>query len=172
MRIYCLAAGLAAAVFACPVVASENKIVGTITRVVDGDTIIIGKAMKVRLWGCSAPDRPAWKKERSKLVLAFFAESKVASCVVRDHNPATERFTRRDVAQCRVREVDLCEFMVRTGYAKDDKAFSGGHYAQAERDARQYERGLWGSNGQSGENISRNDGGGVPKAPRRPSARR
>jgi endonuclease YncB( thermonuclease family) len=116
-------------------------------RALDGDSLRVGRR-EVRLWGIDAPEygqscdragRPWDCGQAARAALASRVDGRTLVCEVRDRDAY-----RRAVSVCRVdgaRSVN--EWMVREGWALDYRRYSRGAFADAERQARQAERGLW-----------------------------
>ncbi|MPZ38263.1 MAG: thermonuclease family protein [Rhizobiales bacterium] len=121
-----------------------DPITGT-ARVMDGDSLLIGST-RVRLHGIDAPERDQECKDANGKTYSCgrTATRALANAIARRsvtcEPVAVDRYD-RDVAICRVNDVDLAETMVRGGYAVD--YFSRGRYEDAEREARNARRGLW-----------------------------
>lgn len=117
-------------------------------RVIDGDTMDVNGA-QIRLWGIDAPegkqscqrDGVAWLcgQEAAK-ALREFVKGKEIACETKD----IDRY-KRQVAICQtdVGQLPVNDWMVRNGWALDYRQYSRGAYADAERQARDEERGLW-----------------------------
>lgn len=127
--------------------AGAQSLYGTVARVVDGDTILIGKA-RVRLYGIDAPEgqqectAPGGKPYRcgdtAKGFLASLApEGAQIQCVVKD----TARYGRL-VARCGVNGKDLSLWMVRAGWALAYREYSTA-YVVEEMLARRAGSGIW-----------------------------
>jgi endonuclease YncB( thermonuclease family) len=114
-------------------------------RVMDGDSLLIGET-RIRLHGIDAPERDQDCKDAKGntyscgRVSARALTNAIARRTVSCEPVAVDRYD-RDVAICKVGDVDLAESMVRGGYAVD--YFSRGRYEDAETEARNAKRGLW-----------------------------
>jgi endonuclease YncB( thermonuclease family) len=121
----------------------SSEIVG-VASVIDGDTISI-HGENIRLSGFDAPERGRRcaggvnASSRAANALDGFISGRTVRCVVTDH----DRYG-RPVARCSASGVELGDWMVREGWARDWPQYSCGAYAAAERAARQARRGLWG----------------------------
>jgi endonuclease YncB( thermonuclease family) len=107
-------------------------------RVIDGDTIVIGKT-HYRLLGIAAPDEPKDAKDRSTAVMLEL----VRAGGVR-YEPTGRVTYKRLEARCFNRDGDLAAQMVARGYALDWRKYSGGAYAPQESAAKAANIGLWG----------------------------
>ena len=115
-------------------------------RVIDGDTIVIGR-VTVRLFGIDAPEigqscvdgrgRPYDAGDFAKNWLVLFLAGTQMSCARID----TDRYG-RVVAACRIEETDIGETMVRAGMAFAYRRYSD-RYVPAEDAARSAAAGLW-----------------------------
>ena len=109
-------------------------------RIIDGDTLAIGKA-RLRLLGIDAPERaqtcgdsPGWPcgtQARARLTTLIGRDAVVCRAEGRDRY-------RRWLAECRVEGRNLNAAMVREGLA-----VASGAYLEEERAARTEKRGLW-----------------------------
>lgn len=114
-----------------------------VASVVDGDTIEIHNR-RIRLSGFDAPERGKYcgrtnVYQRASLALSDFTAQRLVTCDqtdVDDHG--------RVVAVCRVGEMDLGQYMVSLGWARDWPRYSNGAYAEAEAAARRDRLGIWG----------------------------
>ncbi|MFO6464002.1 thermonuclease family protein [Jannaschia sp. KMU-145] len=96
-------------------------------RVIDGDTIIMGR-VRLRLWGIDAPelDEP-WGQE-AKLAMIDICKGRVITAVL-----TGETTYARYVARCyRDDDEDIAGELVRRGLALDWPVFSGGAFARLE----------------------------------------
>jgi endonuclease YncB( thermonuclease family) len=117
--------------------ASAFTIVETIegmARVVDGDTIRVGR-IPVRLNGLAAPEISGDRVQPGGIeateAMRALVEGRYVVCGLdgsRTHG--------REVGRCAVDGQDIGEAMVRGGYARDCRRYSGGDYAAAESAAR------------------------------------
>lgn len=116
-------------------------------RVVDGDTLEIG-GVKFRLWGMDAPESDQRCTDAGNLpyacgsLAADALEEEIAGAPVTCEPSNKDRYGRW-VAICTARNHDLGEAMVARGYALDYRLYSGGFYADTEKEARQAKRGMW-----------------------------
>lgn len=124
-----------------------QSLFGTVTRITDGDTLVVGKA-RVRLHGidapegsqtCMAPSGQAYRcGDSSEGFLARLAPpGSHISCLVLD----TDRYGRL-VARCAVGQKDLGSWMVRSGWAVAFRKYST-DYVAVEDEARMAKRGMW-----------------------------
>ncbi len=103
---------------------------------VDGDDIAFGH-VRVRLRGVAAPeDRPGGREPGGAEATRNLAEAVEGRWVVCQLDGTTAGSTRRPVGQCFANGVDLADWQVRSGVARDCPHFSGGDYAGAEAAAR------------------------------------
>ena len=116
----------------------------------DGDDI----EFSVRMQGYDTPERGktcgqvnVWREARDALDAIInerrdgqIVRNRRIDCVILGHDQQDERLT----AQCSVDGRDIGEQMVSQGWARDWTYFSGGRYAEAERDAQEHRRGVWG----------------------------
>lgn len=127
---------IALLMLATPALAAENRIVGIVTHVVDGDTLDIG-TVRVRLHGIDAPEHDQAGGTEAATVLGALVMGRELLCEPR----GTSR--KRVVARCMVEGRDVGESMARAGYALDWPRYSNGRYAPAERQAETARAGLW-----------------------------
>lgn len=127
--------------------AGAQTLAGTISRVTDGDTLVVGHA-RVRLHGIDAPEgsqtcaapsgQPYRCGDSSEGFLARMAPPGAAiECEVLD----ADRYGRL-VARCVVEGRDLSAWMVRAGWAVAFRRYST-DYVALEDEARQAHRGMW-----------------------------
>lgn len=140
----------------------ENTFTGEITRIVDGDTIVVaagrGKSATVRIWGIDAPEvahPKAGKTEEQTCEVAGVSydcgrEAKAAleklaplktgvACEVHD----VDRY-QRVVARCSRGATDLGRSLVAQGWAVSYSVRTAtGPYAAEERAARSAKVGIW-----------------------------
>lgn len=121
-----VAAAPAAAI--CP---AHAILTGPVTRVVDGDTLIVGDT-RIRLQGIAAPELEEPGGTDARTILVWLAPpGSTLNCVL-----TGERTHERCVAVCRnAFGDDLGEEMVWRGGARDCPRYSGGRYRATERDA-------------------------------------
>lgn len=114
--------------------------------VVDGDGLRVGGAV-IRLWGIDAPEldqtceaegRETPCGEDARFLLGALVQAGELRCETKD----TDRYG-RTVARCFAGGHDLGGEMVRQGYALDFRRYSGGFYAEQEKEAKAAQRGLW-----------------------------
>ncbi|WP_150524011.1 thermonuclease family protein [Roseibium sediminis] len=113
--------------------AGAQEITGTVSRVIDGDTLQINE-LRVRLCGIDAPEDHNPGAAEALEYLEQLARGKEARCVVvGGGTPCDTRSpvisSKRVVAQCFVGELDLAADLVAKGHACDWPKFSGYHYA-------------------------------------------
>lgn len=121
--------------------AGNAQIVGYVSRVVDGDTLWIGRT-KIRLAGIEAPALSTTDGAASRLALASIVTGQVLSCA-----DTGGRTYGRVAAICRDQAGrDLGALMVAGGWAWDWHRYSGGRYLAAEWGARLNRRGLFAAN--------------------------
>lgn len=123
--------------------AIASEIVGVAT-IADGDTIRIGDR-RIRFDGIETPRERAMCGEINASRAATDAlrrtiRSSEVRCAISDLPDAHGR----DLAHCRVNDIDLNEYMVANGWARDLPVHSNGAYADEEAAARAAERGVWG----------------------------
>ncbi len=110
-----------------------------VTKVIDGDTLEPRTGPPIRLWGFDAPERGEYGYWAAGAALeALIAKSAVLECRARGNDPYG-----RKVMQCQSGSKDVGRIMVRSGWARDMKQFSGGFYAADEEYALEKGRGLW-----------------------------
>lgn len=111
---------------------------GTVERIIDGDTFIMSGA-RIRVWGINAPEIKEPYGPIAKAALArIVAQDAHFKCDIKDN----DRY-KRVVALCKNKYGDIGEALVRDGHAYDWPRYSGGHYYQAEHEARAVRAGLW-----------------------------
>ncbi|GLK65170.1 thermonuclease family protein [Paracoccus kondratievae] len=141
--IIAIVAALAAFAFGHP--ASANKIVGQ-ASVIDGDTIEI-HGQRIRLSGIDAPEagQTCWSADkkpwRCGQEAAFALADKIGRAIVHCAPAGRDRY-RRTLAQCRIGNLDLGSWLIRTGRAVRyyDRA---GAYRSDEEAARARGQGIW-----------------------------
>jgi endonuclease YncB( thermonuclease family) len=115
--------------------------------VIDGDTLEI-HGIRIRLWGIDAPESTQLCRGDDSLqyrcgakaandVDAFIALRPVTCSAI-----SLDQYG-RTVADCSVGGIDLGEWLVSNGLALDWPRYSHGKYEQAQRRAKQAERGIW-----------------------------
>jgi endonuclease YncB( thermonuclease family) len=116
-------------------------------RVVDGDTLELVDAKRIRLWGIDAPEgaqtcqragRPWRCGDEATAALLALVNGRELTCVERDIDQYG-----RIVATCTVNGEDIGAAMVRQGWALDFERYSNGAYAAEQLEAEQAQRGLW-----------------------------
>ena len=120
-----------------------SQFAGVVT-VSDGDTLRIGDR-RIQLDGIVAPQRSVRCGDTNVYraatdALRSVTRSEDVVCQISDLPAANGH----DVAQCNVGDVNLSEYMVANGWARDWPRQSGGAYADAEAAARAARRGVWG----------------------------
>lgn len=110
---------LALAFVSIPALAQD---IGGAPRVVDGDTLRIGKH-RIRLWGIDSPEMSTSAGKAAKVWLRKFIDGRAVRCERKD----IDRY-RRVVAMCFVGGQDLAAALVRAGHARDWPKYSGGYY--------------------------------------------
>jgi endonuclease YncB( thermonuclease family) len=116
-------------------------------HVIDGDTIEIGH-VRIRLWGMDAPelhqtcqghDGAVYECGRdATAVMLELTRGRRVECIERYHD-----LYHRAVAICRTDAGELNAQMVQRGWAVDFPRYSGGAYADDEREARAAHLGIW-----------------------------
>ena len=120
---------------------------------IDGDTLQIDDwhfalwgyewhvpGCRVRLWGVDAPEVHLDEGADAADALAALLHGAELNCS-ETHGASYGRV----VARCVLADgIDVAERLVRRGRAVDSPAYSGGHYAPAEAEARRHGRGMWG----------------------------
>ena len=117
-------------------------------RVIDGDTIEVGEDT-VRLWGVDSAELYQWCRDENDQTYPCGHEAAehlrkllVADPLVACREVDVDRYG-RVVAVCLVGGTDLAAAMVGAGHALDYPRYSGGAYADQEREARLAGRGVW-----------------------------
>lgn len=109
-----------------------------VERVIDGDTFI-AEGLRIRLWGIDAPEKKEGFYEISGEALKYFLGTSV-KCKLIDY----DRY-QRSVMHCLTKNnADIGAVMVKTGFAKDYKKYSGGFYQREQKFARDAGLGVWG----------------------------
>jgi len=114
-------------------------------RVIDGDTIHIGK-LKYRFFGIDAPEiKQICEKDNIKIKCGVIATNalknkigdKIPECIVKDK----DRYQRL-VAECFIEKESLSKFMVREGYAVAYTQYSK-DFIEDEKYAKENKLGIW-----------------------------
>jgi len=148
-------AAAALATFTGAVIYGQVNSTDTLTRVIDGDTIIVNGSTRVRLFGIDAPElgQPCTKANgmiwdcgaaAKKYLESFFMLKNVT---VKCDKKSQDNYG-RSVRQCFVinadgQRHDIAKSLVASGYAVDYRHFSNGAYADDESYARQHHLGIW-----------------------------
>jgi endonuclease YncB( thermonuclease family) len=143
MRQLALGAALLAVVSAAQPAATI--VVGTVSRVSDGDTLWVrpvggGRPIKIRLDGLDAPEicQPGGREARQALQTLVLRQSVTVEVRLRDDYGRRVATLRRDGR-------DVGEQLVRDGHAWNDRYHGmAGRYAAAEDEARAARRGIFG----------------------------
>ncbi len=117
-------------------------------RVVDGDTIILGKQLMIRLWGIDALEHQQYcildNKEhpcgkRAAKALQQLIHDQLITCWQKD----IDRYA-RIIAICKTQQgLELNKEMVQKGWAIDYTYYSGGAYRLLEHQAFKAQKGMW-----------------------------
>jgi endonuclease YncB( thermonuclease family) len=124
--------------------AMATEIVGTVGRVVDGDTLYVCDERlceKIRICGINAPELSDRRGKAARAALASIVNDKHVRCAPVGEGTVcdgrSKRISRdRIVAQCFIGKYDVAEMLVERGYACDWVKFSGGHYSRGKQDNR------------------------------------
>jgi len=125
------------ALIALVVLSSQGVALARRDHVADGDTFVMD-GVRVRIWGIDAPELNETHGRASKAALERLIAGRRPICRKVDQ----DRYG-RTVARCTVGGRDLGRQLVREGWARDYGRYSGGVYADAERQARAARRGMW-----------------------------
>ncbi|WP_375590211.1 thermonuclease family protein [Hoeflea alexandrii] len=113
----------------------SQELTGTVTAVIDGDTIAMNE-LRIRLCGIDAPEDGKTGAHEAQRFLELAARGKLARCIPVGGGSVCD--TRSDVtnngrvvAQCFVDGEDMADMLTREGLACDWPKFSGGAYDQA-----------------------------------------
>jgi micrococcal nuclease len=106
-----------------------GTLLGEVTHVRDGDTIEVD-GLPIRLNGLAAPEAGEPGARAATRVMAELVQGQALRCELNG-----ERTHDRCVATCYLDGQDISAEMVRAGVARDCPRFSGGRYAEAERQA-------------------------------------
>lgn len=114
-------------------------------RVIDGDTIAIGKE-RIRLFGIDAPENNQTCSHEGRPVrcgqeATDYLQSLIGSAQVACEGEERDRYGRL-IAVCSVGGTDLGQQMVSSGWAVAFREYSD-HYVSVENAARMAKRGLW-----------------------------
>ena len=121
------AASTAPNAFAAPKQYERPKqYVGTVTRVVDGDTFYLNSVgTRIRLWGLDAPERSEKGGNAATRALREIAHGQRVTCKEID----IDRYD-RIVGQCFLNDGgDVTALMIETGKAQEFVRYSGGYYS-------------------------------------------
>ena len=129
----------------CGIVMMSPAMAGN-TLVIDGDTVWID-GTRVRLQGIDAPEagQSCIRDGKAYDCGAYAAAALrrfIAHHPVQCRKTGTDRYG-RTLARCEVSGIDLGSLMVRSGWALDDKRFSGAYYRHEQYLAQTERRGLW-----------------------------
>jgi len=132
-------------------IVSFKKIVGTVTSVIDGDTILVADAVGKHKVGLSNIDAPEIDKPFGKEAMQFLKDL-VNEKEVEVHWAEKDRHGRLLGAVYLKHEKGLVEVnltMVKNGFARCRSSLNTRTpaYAEAEKDARKFRRGLWAAEG-------------------------
>lgn len=155
----CPPGGLAAAAPAlsapaetAPAQEAEESI-GGVPVIQEANLIIVGGHI-VSLWGIDAlaPDQKCWQGDaawdcgqQATIFLRHFVEGWAIGCTVKEKpkdSPLLVRCYRQKDGE---NEKDIGETLVRLGWALNNPAAEGSPYAEAEAEAKEQKRGVWGS---------------------------
>ncbi|WP_407640862.1 thermonuclease family protein [Amphiplicatus metriothermophilus] len=105
---------------------ADERIEGTVVRIVDGDTFYLsGVDARIRLWGVDAPERGAPGGAEATRALAEIAADRRISCKHVD----TDRYG-RIVGQCFLPSgEDVAALMIGRGAAREHFRYSSGYYS-------------------------------------------
>ncbi|MDB9703742.1 thermonuclease family protein [Rhodospirillales bacterium] len=123
MRIWLL---LIVVIVSFPALADPSVLLGTVTKVRDGDTIEVGK-IPIRLKGVSAPEMREPLGPKSKSFMTNLVMGKRVRCEL-GGSKTHDRF----VGVCYLDGQDIGATVIGAGLALDCKRFSGGRYAEYE----------------------------------------
>jgi endonuclease YncB( thermonuclease family) len=139
-----------AALLAATAAMAQHAIVGTVTRVKDGDTICIG-SVEVRLEGIDAPETgESCRRGARRWKCGEFATRALRDLTAKQTLTCQPKYCDahgRTVALCRIAGTDVSESMVAAGWAVDWPYYSEGRYSEAEDAAQKAGRGLWADGG-------------------------
>jgi micrococcal nuclease len=109
-----------------PVSACDKHLAGIVTRVRDGDTIVVGKT-PVRLMGIAAPESHEMHGPEATMTMKKMVLGKHVECCL-----SRESSFDRVIATCYRDGLDMARFLVSAGLARDCARFSKGRYANFE----------------------------------------
>lgn len=119
-------------------VSHAHSINGYIKRVIDGDTFVMddNSDTRIRLCGINAPELKKSGGLEAKIFLENLVKDKKVTCHIVEHGTPCDGHSpiishNRINAQCFTKN-DISGCLVREGYAKDSKRFSGGYYSKSE----------------------------------------
>lgn len=152
-----LGALTAVSVFGCALAYQFVHSTDTLTRIVDGDTLVINGTTHVRLWGIDAPEleqtcirdnnslKVAWHcgKVSRDYLKSFFMPNVQLKC-----EPRGDKSYGRSVAICysinlKGERHDIARSLVAAGYAVDWPQYSHGYYAGEQDYAKRHRLGIW-----------------------------
>ena len=122
---------LAILLFAAPATAqTPSTLTGLVSDVPSGDEIAIGDT-RIRLQGIAAPGRYMPMGGDATAFMQLLVMQKEVTCHL-----TGEQTRGREVGICEWNGVDIAQVIVREGLARDCPRFSGGRYANDEREAK------------------------------------
>ena len=138
-----------------PTYAKDYKVIqGTVTKVKDGDTVVIrpnvvgSKKFTCRLYGIDAPETP--KQGKRGQAYGREADRELKNLILGYRVDVTltgDQSYKREICIIKKDGIDINREMVSRGYAWAYKRYLKGPYASeyinAEKDAREKKRGLW-----------------------------
>ena len=112
---------------------TKRNQMGTVARVIDGDTFVLEGGTKIRLCGVNSPElRHRGGREAKDFMTALIEGEKLSCRTVGAGTPCDGRSRSRSydrtVAQCFLGDMDIAEKLVTSGHAEDSPRYSGGHY--------------------------------------------
>ena len=121
-----LAAGMIAMSGLPRMAMADQRVEGTVVRIVDGDTFYLsGVDTRIRLWGVDAPERSASGGAEATRALAELTAGRRIVCKHVD----TDRYG-RIVGQCFLPSgEDVAALMIARGAAREYFRYSGGYYS-------------------------------------------
>ncbi len=111
----------------------------TVTRVIDGDTVILSESGRSRLAGIDAPELKQLGGHESKEALKLLTNKKDIYCLKMN---TADRYG-RSLCELYVGAYNINELMVIHGWAWDYKEYSHARYEDAMLDAQINHRGIW-----------------------------